>query len=478
LEYFVRKTKIIITLGPATQDEQTLQQLISTGVNVFRLNMSHADHDWVREKVKTIRRLAAEMNMQVAILMDLQGPSIRTGDLKEKIVLKPNDFFTFTLRGHTITDPNSTDTNYDDLMTSVNVGDIVIVDNGVIQMRAVENNGKELRCQVLTNGLMGSRRHINLPGIEVNLPGLTEKDLICVDLGIECDVDYIAMSFVRYAKDVLWLKDILKRKDASQIKIISKIEEQSAIRRFDEILGTSDGIMVARGDLGVELPYEELPIVQRKMVKQCVMEGKPVIVATQMLESMIVNPVPTRAEVTDVANAVYEETDAIMLSGETATGAYPVDCVKVLDTIAQRIERSGSVEFHDLIIPQDDRQKVAAAAVHLADSTNAEGILVFTKTGRMARACAMFRPHSSQIFSFTEDEKLARRLCLHYGVMSIVIKFESTSSQTIHKAEQTLISRNLVEGGKKVVVISDILSEEGEKFTSVQLRTIRGTCLI
>jgi pyruvate kinase len=236
--------------------------------------------------------------------------------------------------------------------------------------------------------------------------------------------------------------------------------------------------MVARGDLGVELPYEELPIVQRKMVKQCVLAGKPVIVATQMLESMIVNPVPTRAEVTDVANAVYEETDAIMLSGETATGAYPIDCVKVLDTIAKRIERSGSVEFHELLVPQDDRQKVASSAVQLADHTDAAGIFVFTKTGRMAVSCAMFRPRSAQIFTFTEDEKLARRLCLRYGVYPIIMPFEKTPSQTIHKAEQKLLKEKLIEEGEKIVIISDVFSEEGEKFTSVQLRIIGNSCAL
>ena len=325
----MRKTKIIATLGPATESEQVLRELIHAGTNVFRLNMSHAPHDWVRMVVPRIRALAAEAKQVIGILMDTQGPAIRTGDLPVKLNLKPRDIFEFTVRGAKNEEAYSVGVNYDGLIDDISVGDTVLVDNGVIHMKVMSKSGHHIKCEVLTEGVMGSRRHINLPGVKVNLPPLTDKDLADVALGCELGVDFVALSFCREGSDVEQLREVLTS-HGSSARIVAKVEDQMAVKNLDEIIRVANVIMVARGDLGIECPMEDLPIIQRRIVKRCIRMGRPVIVATHMLESMILNPIPTRAEVTDVANAVFEQADAIMLSGETTVGKYPVKCVEVL----------------------------------------------------------------------------------------------------------------------------------------------------
>jgi pyruvate kinase len=336
----MRKTKIICTLGPASESAEVLRGLIEAGANIFRLNMSHATHEWVRLIVPRIRAISKELDVVIGILMDTQGPAIRTGDLAVKLDLKPGDIFEFTVRGAKSEETHSVDVNYDGLIDDIAVGDTVLVDNGVLHMKVLEKSGNKIRCEVLTEGVMGSRRHINLPGVKVNLPPLTEKDLADVALGAETGVDFVALSFCREPSDVVALREALQQ-HGSSARIVAKIEDQLAVKNINGIIEKTDAIMVARGDLGVECAMEDLPIIQRKIVKRCLQRGRPVIVATHMLESMIENPVPTRAEITDVANAVYEQADAVMLSGETTVGKYPVECVRVLDRVAppDRAER-------------------------------------------------------------------------------------------------------------------------------------------
>jgi len=468
----VRKTKIITTLGPATESEAMLRQLIDAGVHVFRLNMSHANHDWVRTIVDRIRKIEKDIRKPIGILMDTQGPAIRTGDLDHSLELKEGDTFTFTVRGHVSEEERSVDTNYDDLINDINVDDVVLVDNGVIHMVVREKNERELNCEVLTPGTMGSRRHINLPGIKVNLPALTKKDLEDVKCGVACEVDYIALSFAREGNDIQMLRQVLDAEGAANhIDIIAKIEDQSAVRNMDEIIEAADGVMVARGDLGIEVPFEELPIIQRSIVKKCVAKKKPVIVATHMLESMIENPVPTRAEITDVANAVYEEADAIMLSGETTIGKYPVQCVKILDRVASRIERSGNIRFHESIQLDHERHRVVASAVHLADQIQADAIFIFSRTGRSARTCAALRPRWTPIFAFTPDINLVNRLTLNYGIRPNHLDFGNDPMETIQLAEELVVNRGVLQPGAKLVVLSDILVKE-RSFYSVQLRQL------
>src|SRR4051794_4397616 len=358
----MRKTKIICTLGPASQETEVPRPMIIEGGDVFRLNMSHAQHEWVREIVPRIRALATEIGRTVAVLLDTQGPAIRTGELQTNLQLKPGDILEFTVRGARSEEAYSVDVNYDGLVNDISAGDTVLVDNGVIQLLVLEKQQNRIRCKVLTPGTLGSRRHINLPGVRVNLPPLTQKDLSDVAVGAEVGVDFVALSFARQRSDVDELRQVMSTL-GSTAQIIAKIEDQSAVAQIDEMIHAADVIMIARGDLGIECPMEELPIIQRRIVKQCLHFGKPVIVATHMLESMIENPVPTRAEITDVANAVFEQADAIMLSGETTVGKYPVRCVEVFDRVSRRIERSGGAGFAREAELRDFRQKTVASAV-------------------------------------------------------------------------------------------------------------------
>ena len=340
-----------------------LTKLITAGVDVFRLNMSHAPHDWTRAVTGRIREAARQVGRYCAIMMDTQGPAIRTGDLAMPLDLKPGDVLELTVKGAQSEEEKSVDVNYANLVNDIHDGDTVLLDNGVIKLKVLEKLHRRIKCEVLTEGALGSRRHINLPGVHISMPSITEKDRRDIRLGVELGIDLIALSFVREAKDIRELRELLHEHDASDTRIIAKIEDQTAVKNLHELIDGADAIMVARGDLGIEIPYEELPIVQRRIVKSCIRAGKPVIVATHMLESMIENPLPTRAEVTDVANAVYEQADAIMLSGETTVGKYPLECIEVMDRIASRIERSGGANYATDADLTDERQKIVRSAV-------------------------------------------------------------------------------------------------------------------
>src|SRR6266481_1727111 len=326
----LRRTRIIATPGPATDSAEMIARLIDAGVDIFRLNMSHAPHDWVRRVVSDIRAAATARKRFIGIMMDTQGPAIRTGDLPVPLALQPGQKFTLTVRGERSEEERSVDVNYENFVNDINVGDVVLIDNGAIEMKVLAKSGNKVECEVLTEGKLGSRRHINLPGVKVSLPALTAKDILDVKLGLELKVDFIALSFVREAHDLRQLRELFPPTGPRPL-VIAKIEDQEAVRNLDGIVREADAVMVARGDLGIEVPYEELPIIQRRIVKTCLRFGRPVIVATHMLESMIGSPTPTRAEVTDVANAVFEQADAIMLSGETTVGKYPLKCIEVFE---------------------------------------------------------------------------------------------------------------------------------------------------
>ena len=467
----MRKTKIVCTLGPATEAPEMIRALIDAGVGVFRINMSHAKHETVRALVPRVRELAEESGKIVAILLDTQGPAIRTGDLPAKILLKRGDIFEFTVRGAAATEAMSVGVNYDDLVGDLNVGDPVIVDNGLIHMRVLSKTKDALRCEVLTPGEMGSRRHINLPGIHVKLPALTEKDLADVALGAELRVDFVALSFCRFPQDVEQLRSVLLG-HGSTARIVAKIEDQLAVANLEGIIEAADGVMVARGDLGIECAMEELPIIQRRIVKRCVTLGRTVIVATQMLESMITNPVPTRAEVTDVANAVFEEADAIMLSGETSVGKYPVECVDALVKIACRIERSGGLGFAEKAFLQNDREKTAHAAVTLANNFPEAKLVVFTKRGTLAGYVARLRPGRAPIHAFTPTWEQCRKLALHRGLTPHQLDFSTSPVEMVAAAEKELLAKGLAKKGEHLIIVADIFT--GDSFDGIQLRRIGG----
>lgn len=467
----MRKTKIICTLGPATEKTEILRQLIQKGTDVFRVNMSHASHDWVRDIVPRIRMLAQKADRPVALLLDTQGPAIRTGDLKANLHLKPGDILEFTVRGAKSKERYSVDVNYAEFADNVTVGNTILVDNGLIKLLALNKGRDRVRCKVLTRAILGSRRHINLPGVHVNLPSLTRKDLADVSLGVDIGADFIGLSFVREKSDIEQLRKLLLRKK-SKAQIVAKIEDQLAVRSIDKMIESTDVIMIARGDLGIECPMEELPIIQRRIVKNCLRLGKPVVIATQLLESMITNPLPTRAEITDVANAVFEQADALMLSGETTIGRYPVECVEVLRRVAVRTERSGGAGYAENALLEDTRQKMVASAVTLANSLHDSKLIVFTLQGKMARYASNLRPQRAPIFAFTPSEEVYRQLALYWGTFPARVDFTSGPDRAIAAAEKFLRKNKLATSGDYMVIISDVRMGRA-LIDSIQLRLMK-----
>ncbi|MDQ3117075.1 MAG: pyruvate kinase [Verrucomicrobiota bacterium] len=466
----MRKTRIICTLGPVSESSEIIEKLILAGTDTFRLNMSHAKHEWVREIVPRVRSIAQKCDRSVGILLDTQGPAIRTGVLKQDLQLAVGDTLEITVGKASASEKNSITVNYDGLIDDISVGDVVLLDNGLMQVRVEEKKDGRIRTTVLTAGALGSRRHINLPGVHVNLPALTEKDLADVALGIELKADFVALSFARKKEDLDQLRRVL-RKGGSSALVVAKIESASAVRDLDKMIRAADVTLIARGDLGIECPMEDLPIIQRRIVKRCLRIGKPVIVATQMLESMIENPLPTRAEVTDVANAVFEQADAIMLTGETTSGRYPVECVEVLDRVALRIERSGGAGYGKDALLEDNRQKTVAAAVALADSLHRPKIVVFTRHGTMARYVSNLRPGRAPIFAFTPNEVVYRQLSICWGVFPVLLDFTEDPDATIDAAEKHLRAADWIGPDDNLVVISDVRA--GQNLVDcVQLRHV------
>ncbi|MBA3606960.1 MAG: pyruvate kinase [Chthoniobacterales bacterium] len=466
----MRKTRIICTLGPVSESSEIIEKLILAGTDAFRLNMSHAKHEWVREIVPRVRAIARKNNRSVGILLDTQGPAIRTGVLEKDLQLAVGDTLEITVGGAKATEPNSITVNYDGLIDDVSVGDVVLLDNGLMQVRVQEKEDGRIRTTVLTAGALGSRRHLNLPGVHVNLPALTEKDLADVALGIELKLDFVALSFARKKEDLDQLRRVLRKGGGSAL-VVAKIESASAVKDLDKMIRAADVVLVARGDLGIECPMEDLPIIQRRIVKRCLRIGKPVIVATQMLESMIENPLPTRAEVTDVANAVFEQADAIMLTGETTSGRYPVECVEVLDRIARRIERSGGAGYGKDALLEDARQKTVAAAVTLADSLHHPRIVVFTRHGTMARYVSNLRPGHAPIFAFTPNEVVYRQLSISWGVFPVLLQFTDDPNATIEAAEKNLRAAEWIQPNDNLVVLSDVRAGD-DLIDCVQLRHV------
>ena len=391
--------------------------------------------------------------------------------MKTPLELKKGDVLEFTVRHAKKTQKKSVAVNYDKFANDVSVGDTILVDNGLIKLTVIEKKKNRVLCKVITPSTLGSRRHINLPGVHVSLPALTKKDIADVTLGAQLGVDFVALSFVREAGDLTELRDLLTRKK-SKAQVLAKIEDQAAVESIDDIIKIADLVMVARGDLGIEVPMEELPIIQRRIVKSCIKLGKPVVVATHLLESMITNRIPTRAEITDVANAVFEQADAIMLSGETTVGQYPVECVEVLNRVATRIERSGGAGYAEAAILEDARQKTVASAVVLANSLARSKIIVFTRHGRMARNTSNLRPERAIIFAFTPSEEVRRQLSICWGICPVRIEFSDDPNVTIETAQRYLSDQKLTTAGDNLVVISDVRARDA-LVDCVQLRTAK-----
>lgn len=454
----LRKTKIVGTIGPASQSEEMLTKLMNAGLNVTRINFSHGGYEENGEKIETIKKVRSALNRPVALLLDTKGPEIRTGVLEtgnEKVTIEEGQEFTF-VNDDIIGNNTKTSISYKELYKDVKVGGTLLVDDGALEFEITEIKGKDIVCKALNTGRLGSRKTMNVPGVKVDLPALTQKDIDDITEGIKRGFDYIAASFVRKASDVIALRNLLDSNGGERVKIISKIENQEGIDNFEEILELSDGIMVARGDMGVEIPMEQVPIVQKRFIKRCNQVGKPVITATQMLESMTSNPRPTRAEVSDVANAVYDTTGAIMLSGECAMGKYPVECVQAMSKISKAIEadtnywkrfnkNATSADFNDI------ESHVAYTTCVTAQNMKAAGIVAYTHKGDSVRKLAGFGA-GCPIFAITDDEKTFNQLSVSFNVVPVLVMEEKTIEDTICKGIEKIKADELVEAGDVLVI--------------------------
>ena len=467
-----RHTKIIATLGPATESKEMLTQLILEGVDIFRLNMAHASHEWVDRAMWFVREASTEVDRHVAVMMDVKGPEIRTGVVESTIEVEKGDQFEFyTEEAEPTGDVPAVSVNYPGLPGDLEIDAIVLVDSGLVRMKVLSKDDTHVRCEVLTPGALGSKRHINLPGVYVNLPSLTKKDEEDLRAGVRAGIDFVALSFVRQAENIHVLLRYLDEL-GSKARIIAKIEDQAGVRNKDEIIRAADGVMVARGDLGIEIDYPTLPIVQRELVESCNADGKPVIIATHLLESMIQSPMPTRAEISDVSNAVREQADAIMLSGETTTGAYPLESVQVLKNIIRTIEPTARREINKSIVLREPKSKMLRSATYLARELGDSGIVVFTRSGFLPYVLGALRAHGVPIYAFTDDEDQFRQLLFPWGVEPFLMSFsEQDPDRTIRDALEYLKRKNWVEPGNWLVVITNVLAE-GKIIDSLQRRQV------
>ncbi len=451
----MRATKIIATLGPSTDPDPVMRSLFEAGVDVFRLNASHGTQDDHARRIKKVRELSAEFNTYSGILLDLQGPKIRVGTFKDgPCHLADDAIFTITTIPTEGT-PDVVYTNYSEFARDVKPGDPVLLADGTVQLRVIETDGIAARCLVVAGGMLSDRKGINLPGVQISTPSMSKKDIADAHFGIEQGVDFFALSFVRQARDILRLRHMLEEKDAKQ-PIIAKIEKPEGWQNLDSILDECDGVMVARGDLGVEMALEKVPAIQKTIIEKARARGKFAITATQMLESMIENPLPTRAEVSDVANAIHDGTSAVMLSAETSAGKHPIDAVRVMARIAIETEASiASKGFPDnwnkeeFAIPEI----IADAAYHCARTAGVVALAVGTTSGSSARMLARYRP-PVPIYAFTSNESVARQMSVIYGVRSIVTPTMTSTDKMLTHMETALLEGRFASPGEKIVFVA------------------------
>lgn len=465
-----RKTKIIGTIGPASESEEMLTKLMNAGLNVCRINFSHGGYEENAEKIATIKRVRKNLNVPISMALDTKGPEIRTGKLEsgdEKVTITEGQEFTF-VHDDIIGNNTKATLSYKELYKDVKPGSTILVDDGAIEFRVKEVIGQDILCVAQNTGRLGLRKTMNIPDAIVELPALGEKDIKDITNGVKAGFDYIFASFVRRADDVRQIRKLLDDNGGQHIGIISKIESQEGIDKFEEILAESDGIMVARGDMGVEIPFYQVPIVQKHIIKRCNEVGKPVITATQMLESMTSNPRPTRAEVSDVANAVYDLTGCIMLSGECAMGKYPVECVTDMDKISKAIE--GDLHYWKRFdargntFDKDDlKGNIAYTSCVTAKEVNADAIVAYTHSGETAYLLSGCRP-ACPIIAVTDDEKTYHKLALAQNVLPVYVEGGANIDETIGKGIAMLEKEGTLEKGDKVVIAGGdkILANEKE----------------
>lgn len=456
----MRKTKIVCTIGPSCCSEEMIEKMIFAGMNVARLNFSHGDHDYHKDNIETVKKVRKRLNSPVALMLDTKGPEIRVKTFKNgRVTLKDGDIF--TLRSNDVEgNEKEVSVTYAKLPSQLTEGTKILLDDGKIELCVVKAGEDFAECKVVCGGVLSDKKGINLPNVPISMPYLSERDKSDILFGIENDVDFVAASFVRNKDDVIALRKFINYNGGHSIKIVSKIENSEGISNFDEILEASDGIMVARGDLGVEIEYELLPGIQKRFIKQCYKSGKMVITATQMLDSMMSYPTPTRAEITDVANAVFDGTSAVMLSGETAAGKYPITAVKVMAKIVEQAEKDAfGMNVYDGVDydldTSDITNAVCDAACTTARDIKAQAIVALSKYGQTARRMSKFRP-AQPIIAPTPVEKTFNQLSLSWGVYPVLSRFQKTSDELFCHAIDCAKQIDMVSVGDRVVIIAGI----------------------
>ncbi len=456
----MKKTKIVCTIGPASEEEEVLGELMNYGLNVARLNLSHGNHGEHKKRIDTIKKVREKNDCPVGIMLDTRGPEIRLGDFKkDEVELKERQYFTLTTRD-VLGDEKIVKVDYPGLPEDVKKEDIILVDDGLVEMKVVEvKDNTDIVCVVKNTGILKGHKGVNVPKVKTSLPAVTKKDIDDIMFGIENGIDFIAASFIRKASDVLEIRKILEENNADNIGIIAKIENQEGVDNIDEIINVSDGIMVARGDLGVEIMAEEIPMIQKTIIRKCNKAGKPVITATQMLDSMMRNPRPTRAEVTDVANAILDGSDAIMLSGETAAGKYPVEAVRTMRNIALRTE--DSLDYREILhLKALERENTTTNAISRATCTTAEdlgasAIITATSSGYTAKAVSKFRP-KAPIIAATTSKKVMRKLSLIWGVHPTLATKSTSTDEVIDIAIHSALEKKYIKEGDLIVITAGI----------------------
>ena len=468
----MRKTKIVCTIGPASESEEMLEKLMNAGMNVARLNFSHGSHEEHKARIDTIRKVAKRLNKTIGLLLDTKGPEIRTHNMKDGLIVLEKGKEVIVSMDEVEGTPEKFSVTYENLINDVNIGSYILLDDGLVELQVKEINKDkgEVKCDILNTGELKNKKGVNLPGVKVNLPGITDKDADDIRFGIKENVDFIAASFVRRPSDVLDIRQILEEEKA-EITIFPKIENQEGIDNIEEILEVSDGLMVARGDMGVESPPESVPMVQKDLIRKCNKLGKPVITATQMLDSMQRNPRATRAEASDVANAIYDGTDAVMLSGETAAGQYPEEAVKTMRNIA--VSAEAAQDYKKLL---SDRTKlvetslvnaIGVSVAHTALNLNVKAIVAATESGSTARTISKYRPHSD-IIAVTPSEKTARQCAIVWGVNPVVKEGRKTTDALLNNAVATAVETGRVSNGDLIIITAGVPT--GEKGTTNMMK--------
>ncbi|MDO5713009.1 MAG: pyruvate kinase [Tissierellia bacterium] len=456
----MKKTKIVATIGPASWDKEILKQLFYEGVNVCRLNFSHGTQEEHKKHIEIIKEVREDLNLPIGIMIDTKGPEIRLGTFEHglEVTLKPGDIFTFTTE-EIIGTKEIVSVSYSYLPYDVKAGDRILVDDGLVELEVIEINGNEIKCEAKNEGVLKDHKGMNVPGIKTRLPSLTDKDKEDILFGVREDVDFIAASFIRKKEDILKIRKILEDAGNFDIQIIAKIENQEGVENMDEIIAVADGIMVARGDLGVEIETEAIPLVQKELIRKSVEHAKPVITATQMLDSMMRNPRPTRAEVTDVANAIFDGTSAIMLSGETASGKYPVEAVRTMKQIALKTE--SALSYEELLekrsqeISNTTTNSIGKSTCFIAKELDAKAIITATSSGYTSRAISKFKP-KAPIIAATTSQKVLRQLSLDWGVYGILAPYSATTDSVISVSIEEAKKEGFIKEGDLVVLTAGL----------------------